>query len=154
MDEVIKRLKEILTPPLLSAGYELAEVKLSRGKEGLVLFVSVDRSLPISLDDIVKVSELINPLLDQEDPIKEPYTLDVSSLGAEKPIALDKLEEYEGSYVHLHLFHPYQGANDLEGELLSISKEEVSIAIREKSKTKSIELSRKNIDKARLAIKF
>lgn len=154
MAEVIERIKEILNGPLLEAGYELYEAKLIRGKEGTTLQIIVDRPSPISLDDIVKVSDLINPLLDEADPIDGPYTLDVSSLGAEKPIALERLGAYEGRYIHLHLSTPYQGANDLEGELVALSETELTLRIRDKSKTKSVVLGRQSIDKARLAIKF
>lgn len=153
MDEITK-VKGALSGPLEKAGYSLYDVKLIRRKDGLTLEVTVDRDDPISLDDIVKVSDLINPILDKEDPIKGPYTLDVSSLGSEKPIALDKLERHVGKYVHLHLSHPYEGANDLEGDLLSANEEKVELGIRIKSRKKTIEIARGTIDRARLAIKF
>lgn len=153
MDE-INRVKAILENPLLKEGYTLYSVKLLKKKEGLTLEVIVDRDDPISLEDIVKVSDLINPLLDKEDPISSPYTLDVSSLGGEKPIDISCLEHYEGRYVHLHLANPYNGANDLEGDIKNVSPEEISLEISLKGRKKVIVLKRQDIDKARLAIKF
>ncbi len=150
----IDDVKAILEPVLEKEGYTLAEVNLSRDSDGLTLHVYIDRDSPISLDDIVLVSDIINPLLDKEDPIPGAYTLDVSSLGAEKPLKLDKLENYVGNYVNFHLSHPYKGANTLEGDLLEVNSDEIKLGIREKSKTKTIILKRETIDKARLAIKF
>ncbi len=150
----IDDVKAILEPVLEKEGYTLAEVNLSRDSDGLTLHVYIDRDSPISLDDIVLVSDIINPLLDKEDPIPGAYTLDVSSLGAEKPLKLDKLENYVGNYVNFHLSHPYKGANTLEGDLLEVNSDEIKLGIREKTKTKTIILKRETIDKARLAIKF
>lgn len=150
----IDAVKEILSPVLEKEGYSLASVTLVRETDGLTLHVFIDRDEPISLDDIVLVSNIINPILDKEDPISSSYTLDVSSLGAEKPIGLEKLEKYIGSYVNLHLSNPYKGENALEGDLLEVKEEELTLGVREKSKTKKVILKRADIDKARLAIKF
>ena len=78
MDE-IRKVKDALTEPLLEMGYTLYNVKLQKGKNGLTLEIVVDRDDPISLDDIVKVSDLINPILDEYDLIKDEYILDISS---------------------------------------------------------------------------
>ena len=153
MDE-IKKVTEALSGPLSECGYALYSVKLFKTKEGLTLQIVVDRDDPISIDDIVKVSDLINPILDREDPIPGAYTLDVSSLGSEKPLSLEKLERYVGKFVHLHLSKPWKGLNDLEGDLLKVDNEEVTLERNEKGKKKEIRLYRPDIDKARLAIKF
>lgn len=152
--DVIAKVSAVLAAPLAQAGYELAECSLSQNKDGLTLHILVDRDAPISLDDIVKVSDLINPLLDEADPIEGPYTLDVASLGAEKPIHLERLEAYEGRYVHLHLSSPYEGLNDLEGTLVNVSATTLVLRTRVKSRTKEISLQRSAVDKANLAIKF
>lgn len=152
--DVIEKLKSLLTPPLEAAGYTLASLSLVREKDGLTLHLLVDRDAPISLDDIVKVSDLINPLLDQSDPIPEAYTLDVASLGAEKPLHLDALEHYVGYYVALHLSRPYQGENSIEGTLRAVTPESLTLQVRNKARTKEITLIRSDVDKANLAIKF
>ncbi len=150
----IDAVKKVLEPVLEEEGYTLYDVNLTRDADGLTLHVFIDRDSPISLDDIVLVSNIINPLLDKEDPISQAYTLDVSSLGAEKPISLDKLEKYVGNYVNFHLSHPYKGANTLEGDLLETNEDEVTLGVKDKSKIKKVILKRDTIDKARLAIKF
>lgn len=152
--EEIETVKGAIEAPLRERGYDLFDVKLFRDKEGLTLQIVVDREAPISLDDIVEVSELINPLLDEADPIKDPYTLDITSAGAEKPIALDKLGKYVNRHVALHLSRPHKGENLLEGDLLEVGEDTIKLAIREKSKRKEISLPRQDVDKARLAIQF
>lgn len=148
------RIRTLLEKPLGEIGYELVDVKLFRDKSGLTLSLTVDRDEPISLEDIVKVSDLVNPLLDEADPIQGAYTLDISSLGAEKPIKLDALEKYKGKFVNIHLSHPYEGKNILEGTLLEANADSLTLVVKEKAKKKEIKIERKYVDKARLAIEF
>ncbi len=152
--EEIAKVRSLLEKPLLEKGYEIADIRLSRDKGGIVLSIVVDRVEPISLDDIVKVSELINPLLDKEDPIEGAYTLDVSSLGAEKPIDPMRLDKYIGKYVNIHLLHPLKGKNNLEGTLLETNENSLTLEIKDKARRIKTEVERKNVDKARLAIEF
>ncbi len=150
----LKAVQELLREPLEEEGFEIYECSLSREKAGLTLRIVVDRLDPISLDDIIHVGEIINPILDASDPIKDPYTLDISSLGAEKPIKLDRLKDYVGNYVNLHLSNPYKGANTLEGDINDVNDAILTLEVREKTRLKRIEIPLKDIDKARLAIKF
>ena len=153
MEETTKVLS-IIEKPLKDIGYDVISAKLSHEKNGAILSIIVDRDEAISLDDIVKVSDLINPLLDKNDPINEPYTLDISSLGIEKSIDPSKIEKYIGKFVNIHLSHPYKGKNIIEGNLLEANEDNVLLSVKEKAKKIKICIERKYIDKARLAIEF
>lgn len=147
-----KVVSEILTEPLKQKGYSLYEVKFKQAKES-VLEVVVDRPAPIGLEDIVELSSFVSALLDEKDPIPGAYTLDLSSAGAEKRIALEELPAYLGRYVHLHLSTPVQGDNILEGTLKSVGE---TVVLTQKVKTRVVERSfpYSTIDEARLAIEF
>ena len=149
-----KELFSRLSGPVSEQGYELVSISTSKGKDGITLSIVVDRHDPIALEDIVKLSDFLSARLDEIDPIEDGYLLDVSSLGAEKPIALAKLPEYVGSYVNLHLSHPYQGENILEGTIVEIKEDTLFLEIAIKAKKKAIPLPLADIDRARLAIHF
>ena len=153
MKEEEKHIYELLLPCVGEKGYDIASVSLNGGKERTLAIV-LDRVEPISMEDIVAMSNLISDLLDKEDPIEGAYTLDVSSLGAEKPIALDKLPLYLGKYVNLHLSHPYKGENILEGTLLSVEGDALRLELKVKARKITAEIPVKDVDKARLAIEF
>lgn len=144
--EISKRLEEL--------NYSLYSIKSFNDKGGTILEIVVDRDESIDLDDIVKVSNELSTLLDEIIKDDNPYTLDVSSLGAEKPIALERLDKYVGKYVNLHLSNPYKGENILEGDLSSCNEEEVEITYKIKTRSVKAIIKRKDIDRARLAIKF
>ena len=151
MREEEQKIFDALRPEIAELGYDLVDVRLSGGKNK-TLNVVVDRVTPISLEDIVLVSDKVNQILDAIDPIKDPYVLDVSSLGVEKPIELAKLPLYVGQYVNLHLSHPYKGENILEGYLQGIEGETLTLLIKDKAAKKPISFPLKDVDKARLAI--
>ena len=150
--EEINRVQEGLKEKLNEIGYELYSFKFLAKTR--MLEVIVDRDEEINLDDITCVSEVISTYLDEHDFTDNPYTLDVSSLGVEKPISVEKLDKYVGKYINIHLSHPYQGENILEGNLDYCDANKIILSYKNKTKLIKCEINRANIDKARLAIKF
>ncbi len=75
-----EKIKNLIEKTIVEAGYILSDVKLE--KEGTTTFlrIFIDKNETVNVEDCVKVSELINPILDKEDPIEESYVLDVSSI--------------------------------------------------------------------------
>ena len=149
-----KKLQEIIKQKVNELGYELYELSYKKENGDNVLNVIVDADKAITINDIEVVSNEVSILLDELDPIKDNYFLNVSSLGAEKPIDVSKLDKYLKNYVAIHLTNPYKGENNLEGTLLEVNEDEVTLQIRNKSRYVNAKLNKKEIDRARLAIKF
>ena len=147
--------KNLIEKPIMALGYTEVEVKFVNefGTNYLRVMVDKDDEV-IDLDQIMKVNDLISPMLDEADLIKTNYVLDVTTFGAEKKIDVTKLEKYVGKYVNIHLSHPYKGLNIIEGTLESVDNDIVIISYKEKTRLIKCEIVRNTIDKARLAIKF
>ncbi len=150
----VNLIKDKVKAKLSEISYDLYSIKSYNERGGSILEIVVDRDENIDLDDIVEVSNTLSSLLDELIIDDTPYTLDVSSLGAEKPIALEKLDKYQGKYVNVHLSHPFKGENTLEGDLKEVNDEFVVLAFKVKTRTVEAKVNRKDIDRARLAIKF
>lgn len=147
-------IRHLLEQPLLEKGFTLFDVKLYKGSEGLTLGLTLDSEKPLSLDDIILASDIINPLLDEKDLIKESYTLDVSSVGIEKPLDLRHLEKYVDRYVELHLSHPYKGENYLTGTIKEVKDDMLTIEVKVKSKKQKITIPVNTIDRGKITIEF
>ena len=147
--------KNLIEKPLEALGYTEVEVKYVKefGTQYLRVMVDKDDEV-IDLDEIVKVNDIVSPILDEADLIKTNYVLDVTTFGAEKPIDVAKLEKYVGRYINIHLTHPYKGLNIIEGTLESVDNDKIVISYKEKTRLMKCEIVRNTIDKARLAIKF
>ena len=147
-------LKPLLEKKCEELGYDLVNLSSKKEKGDLTLSLVVDRPSPIDMNEIVRVSEVISSYFDEIDDGEEKYTLDISSLGAEKPIRVDKLHLYVGNYVHVHLNNPIDGENIYEGDLESVNEDSFILSIRIKTRVKKLVILFNNIYKIRLAIKF
>ena len=143
-------LKGLIEKKVNELGYEL--VSLSFSKE--TLSIVVDKEVEIDMDIIVTVTNALNSYLDELNPFEKAYTLDISSLGAEKPLKIEKLDAYVGKYVHVHLINPIKGENIYEGDLMNVNQDSISITYKNKTRSISLEIAKSNISKIRLAIKF
>lgn len=152
---ILEALSAVMTPILHNEGYILYELSYVKEAGDNVLHVYVDKEdQVIDLEEIVRLSEVISVALDKASLIDDNYMLDVASAGAEKRIDVSKLERYLHRYVNLHLIHPLDGENILEGEIVEVSETTITLSYRVKTREKKVNLERANIDKARLAIKF
>ena len=78
-----EKIEKILKPIITEAGYKVAAINLSKPSGETLLEVVIDHDKGVDLDDCVKVTKLINPVLDEHDLIEESYTLEVMSKGVE-----------------------------------------------------------------------
>lgn len=152
---VVKDLETHFSPLLDEKGFELCEVTFESQKGEKTLHFAIDKKEGImDLEATVQLSEWISEELDRLNFSDDSYTLDVSSPGAERPIPLNNFERFIHKYIHVHLIHPLEGENIIEGTLEEVTPDTIVVSYRIKTRTKKLQISRKDIDKARLAIKF
>ena len=148
------KIKSSLESRINGLGFEAVSISTRREKGENILSVVVDRVEPIDMDTIVKVSQDLSSYLDEIDDSDTKYLLDVSSLGAEKPLKIESLKDYVGRYVHVHVDHAQEGMNIFEGELISVNEDSLTLSYRIKTRVKQIVILLSNIYKILLAIKF
>lgn len=73
------KIRNLLQQAIMDAGYILDEVKYY--KEGSVntLMLVIDKDGIVDINDCVNINNIVNPILDDSDPIKDSYVLDVCS---------------------------------------------------------------------------
>jgi len=110
-------------------GYELVGVELtSRGTGGLLLRIYIDHADGINVDDCSRVSHQVSGVLDVEDPIKEHYSLEVSSPGLDRPLFHEAdFERFKGQKARLKTRSKIEGRHRFTGELGGVEKNEVLI---------------------------
>lgn len=157
MSSVVETVTEIVTPILDHLHFELVDIEFLKEGRNWFLRVYIDKPNGIDIEECAIVSEQLSENLDGivPDPIPQAYFLEVSSPGVERP--LKKEEDYEEAmdkFVHLALYAPVDGEKQYTGFLTELSKDELTLRVRIKTREKEIKFSRKNIAKARLAIQF
>lgn len=157
MSSVVETVTELVTPILKEQNFELVDIEFVKEGKNWFLRVFIDKTGGIDIEECAFVSEQLSERLDaiEPDPIPQAYFLEVSSPGAERP--LKKESDYEnavGEYVHLSFYQAVDGEKQIEGTLEGFDKETVTLTVKIKTRTKELVIDRKNIAKARLAIKF
>jgi ribosome maturation factor RimP len=81
----------LLGEPLRVSGYDLEAVEITPAGKRRVLRVAVDKDGGITLDDVADATRVVNDTLDGSDAMGEqPYTLEVTSRGVERPLSLPR----------------------------------------------------------------
>ena len=129
--EEIKLLCEKYAAPL---GIIVDSVGFRQGKNP-ALTVFIDKTGGVSLDDCEKLHNAIFEPLDELDPtFGAAYTLNVSSLGADRPFKTEKdFLSHIGKKVEVKLYAAVKGKKFIEGELLSYDGEHIVVKVDEKN---------------------
>ncbi|MBN2795888.1 MAG: ribosome maturation factor RimP [Clostridia bacterium] len=126
---VTEIIEDLVADFIASQGMELVDVEFVKEGQHRYLRIFIDKEDDkISLDDCKLVSDYLNDKIDQLDPIKENYFLEISSPGIERP--LKKPADYDknvGNMVQAKLYTPIDGRKIVEGTLLGLNNNIVSI---------------------------
>ncbi len=102
-----KRIWALVEPVVAFSGYELIEVVYTREGGRWVLRLYIDAPSGVTIEDTTRVSKLVDPVLDVEDPFDHPYHLEVSSPGLDRPVRkIDHFDRYAGETVRLRTHEP------------------------------------------------
>ena len=136
---------------------ELVECEYVKEKGQNYLRIYVDRENGIDMDEIASLSELISVKLDEltPDPFPDPYVLELSSPGVERPIKTKKdWEKALNSYIHVGLYQKLEDEKEFEGTLKSFNAEEIELEVKIKTRRKQLTIPRRLIANIRFAIEF
>ena len=122
------RIFELLEPTVKNLGYELYEVEFQKEYDNWVLTLFIDKEGGIDLDDCERVSNAVDPILDEADPIEQAYYLSVSSIGIDRPLKKDKdFQRNIGKKLDIRLYAPMDGKKEFTGELISFDAESFTV---------------------------
>ncbi|MES9856705.1 MAG: ribosome maturation factor RimP [Sedimenticola sp.] len=143
-DSLTEMIRETVEP----MGYELVGVEYhSQGTGGSLLRIYIDHTNGINVDDCASVSRQVSSVFDVEDPIRENYSLEVSSPGLDRPLFSAKdFERFAGSRVSIKLRTKLYEKRRFQGVLQGILDGDVVVAMDDLEYRLPLE----QIDKARL----
>ncbi|MFA7468403.1 MAG: ribosome maturation factor RimP [Desulfotomaculaceae bacterium] len=149
--KVATTLEKLIAPGLDGMGIELVDIQYVREGGQWFLRLFIDQPGGIGLEDCQRVSEYVDPLLDEHDPVPHAYTLEVSSPGIERP--LKKPADYErftGRQISLNTFVPVAGRRKFKGVLMAASNHSVTL----EADGNNIVIPMKQVASARLVAEF
>ena len=155
-EEVEKFITELVKPLLEDTGISLVDVEYVLEKDWY-LRIFIDKPDGIEIDDCQFVSEKLAEVLDEKDPIKDKYYLEVSSPGIDRPLKKDK--DYSAAYgkkVDIQFFTPFEGNKELTRILLSHTDIDIEVKriMKGKEEKNPVKIERKLISMIRPHIDF
>lgn len=128
--KVEKVIEELVLPIIEQNGYEYVGTEYNKTGGPAELIVYADKPGGMGLDDCEKISRLIEPLIDERDPIKESYCLCVSSPGLDRPLKTERdYRRSVGKLVDVKLYRAQDGNKEWTGLLLRHSESDTAIDI-------------------------
>lgn len=130
--------EKLIKPVIEQTGITLWNVELEKEGSGLNLLVTIDKDDGITINDCAEITRLIDPLLDEADPIPTSYCLEVSSVGTER--VLRRTEHFAYAVrtalpCNIKLFAPIDGVKEFCGTLVDYNDSEFVFNVNGESRT-------------------
>ena len=136
---VSSKVEDLIMPVIQKNNFELVDVQYVKEGKEWYLRVFIDKPEGITLDDCELINREIGHLLDENDPIKTSYILEVSSPGIERPLKKEKdYLRFLGSKITVKTFDAIDGQKIFVGQLkefvegiatITVDKRDVSISL-------------------------
>ena len=148
---IYQLVSELIEPTITEHNAELVDIEYIKAGKVWTLRVFIDKKQGVTVLDCQKLSREIEDLIEVHELISDPYTLEVSSPGLDRPLKseADFLRNKE-KQIQLKTYAPIEGRKNFSGIVLDV-KDRVLLL---KDKDDCLELELANIAQAKLVIEF
>lgn len=77
--KIEEKVKKLIEEPIISNDFKLDQVEYVKEGKTYFLRIVIDKDGIVDVEDTVKVFHLVNKILEEHDPIKDAYILDICS---------------------------------------------------------------------------
>lgn len=133
-ERIVREAGKLAEPLCHAEGMELVFIEYQAEPGGRILRVYIDQPGGVTLDDCVAISRQLSDLLDVGLETDEPYSLEVSSPGVNRP--LGKLEDYrrfKGQAARIQVAEPIDGQKNFKGRLMGAEDNLITILTNDKT---------------------
>jgi ribosome maturation factor RimP len=122
--DALDSVKQLAAGVIESLGLELIDVEMFRAGRHRMVRIYVGSRVGVSIDQCAKVSRDLSALLDAENPLgQEPYHLEVSSPGLDRPLkTLADYRRNEDKYLKVTCKEKVEGRHQWVGRLASVDE--------------------------------
>jgi len=118
----------IVEPVIVGMGYTFWGLECLASENTAQVRIFIDHSEGITLDDCSRVSQQLSAVLDVEDPVKVPYTLEISSPGINRKLFnTEQMKDAVGSKVKVKTTWPINERRNIRGILINADNEQVTV---------------------------
>lgn len=141
------KVEKLIEKEISDLGYDLYDVEYLKEGRDFYLRIFIDSKDGIGIEDCEKVNNVIDPILDEKDLIKDQYFLEVSSVGLERNLRKDKhFQDAIGENIELKLYKKINNTKTILGMLKEYKDGRIKIEVQEDI----LEIDIKNIASAKV----
>ncbi len=120
----------VVEPVIVGMGYDFWGLECQSGVKTAHVRIYIDRQEGITLDDCSRVSQQLSAVLDVEDPIQVPYTLEISSPGINRPLfSAEQMKGVIGSKVKIKTLWAIGERRNFSGILEKVGDEDIEVKV-------------------------
>ena len=147
---LLEMLRIRLNPAIEDLGYELYDLEDLQYQGQRILRVSIDHEQGIQLEDCVRIDQMLQKLFNENDPMEEAYTLEVSSPGIFRVLRNpEHFRRFTGERIKIRLKKKINGMRQVIGKLCSSTEDGIQF-LPENENEEGLLIAYENISKARL----
>ncbi len=122
----------IVEPVIVGMGYDFWGLECQVSENTAQVRIFIDHSEGISLDDCSRVSQQLSAVLDVEDPVQVPYTLEISSPGINRKLfSAEQMKSAVGNKVKVKTTWPVNERRNIRGILKDANDDELTVITQE-----------------------
>ncbi len=126
--KITDQVTQFSQPIVEEAGCKLWDVEYVREGAERFLRIYIDKDGGVDISDCEKIHRLIDPILDEKDPIAESYHFEVCSAGIERALKRPgDFLQFMNSPVLVKLYRPRNGLKEISGILRGYEDGKVTV---------------------------
>jgi ribosome maturation factor RimP len=126
--ETLDKITLLARPIAQESSLELVDVEFRPSGKRWLLRVYIDRDEGVTIADCERVSRELDRVLDVEEVIDHPYTLEVSSPGLTRHLKRrEDFERYKGRTCRIITALAIEGRNEFKGKIVEVAGEDVEV---------------------------
>ncbi|MBQ9673484.1 MAG: ribosome maturation factor RimP [Ruminococcus sp.] len=121
--------RAIAEPIAQQLGLSIWDVRYVKEGAQWYLRITIDKETGVGIEDCENMSRALDAPLDEADPCRDPYILEVSSPGIERELTREEhFQQFIGADIMVKMIRPVEGiGKEFKGKLKAADKQTVTI---------------------------
>ena len=128
IDALVNEIYEMVNPIAEELNYDIYHIEYVKENGELYLRIYIEKDGGITLSDCEALSRRVSDLMDEKDPIKDPYFLEVSSPGLNRTLFTENhYKRFIGREVMVRFTKSIDGKKNVKGILKEVNDDSIVV---------------------------
>ena len=128
IDALVNEIYEMVNPIAEELNYDIYHIEYVKENGEFYLRIYIEKDGGITLSDCEALSRRVSDLMDEKDPIKDPYFLEVSSPGLNRTLFTENhYKRFIGREVMVKFTKSVDGKKNIKGILKEVNEDSIVV---------------------------